>query len=119
MITQTEPKTTHEGLQIMGKELVPANDQPEHAAEEFQASGKYEYGYHPAAELTLQIFNTKTMSSSFFTGQEAFDLLCYLERHRSLIEEAARKYTEHAHHAYEQQGLEEASPSSRSPASAA
>ena len=92
--------------------------QPEHTAEEFQASGKYEYGYHPDAELTLQIFNTKTMSSSFFTGKETFDLLCYLEQHRSLIEEAARKYTEHAHHAHQQQRLEEASPSSSLPASA-
>ncbi len=73
---------------------------PEHTMEEFQASGKYEYGYHPDAELTLQIFNTKTMSSSFFTGQETFDLLRYLEQHRSLIEESARKYAKHAHHVH-------------------
>ena len=94
------------------------DEQQEHTAGAFQASGKYEYGYHPNAELTLQIFNTKTMSSSFFTGQEAFDLLCYLEQHRSQIEAAARAYAEHTHRAPQHQGLEVGSPSSGSPSSA-
>jgi hypothetical protein len=54
-----------------------------------QLSGKYEYTFHPAAKLTLQIFNTKTMSSAFFTAQETLALLDYLAQHQSQIEAVA------------------------------
>ncbi len=57
---------------------------------DYQQSGKYEYTVHPAANLTLQIFNTKTMSSAFFTAEEALALLDYLTQHRSQIEAVAR-----------------------------
>lgn len=56
---------------------------------DYQSSGKYEYIVHPAENLTLQIFNTKTMSSAFFTAQETLALLDYLAQHRSQIEAVA------------------------------
>jgi hypothetical protein len=89
-----------QGLLQEEEEFMSQDERSEYTAEEFQASGKYEYGFHPDGELTLQIFNTRTMSSSFFTGQETLDLLRYLEQYRRLIEAAAKKYGEHAHHAH-------------------
>ena len=62
---------------------------PENALGDYQSSGKYEYTYHPATKLTLQIFNTKTMSSAFFTAEEALALLDYLTQHRIQIEAVA------------------------------
>ena len=61
----------------------------ENASEDYQQSGIYEYTVHPAAKLALQIFNTKTMSSAFFTAEETLALLDYLARHRSQIEAIA------------------------------
>ncbi len=63
---------------------------PESAFGDYQSSGKYEFTVHPAANLTLQIFNTKTMSSVFFTAQETLALLDYLAQHRSQIEAVAK-----------------------------
>ncbi len=62
---------------------------PESVSGDYQSSGKYEYTLHPAANLTLQIFNTKTMSSDFFTAQETLALLDYLAQHRNQIEAVA------------------------------
>ncbi|HXZ06251.1 MAG TPA: hypothetical protein VEH81_15565 [Ktedonobacteraceae bacterium] len=59
--------------------------QPENASGDCQQSGKYEYTVHPAETLTLQIFNTKTMSSAFFTAEETLALLDYLTEHRRQI----------------------------------
>ena len=67
--------------------------QPENTSEDSQQSGKYEYIVHPAETLTLQIFNTKTMSSAFFTAEETLALLDYLTQHRSHIEAVATDET--------------------------
>ena len=55
------------------------------------ASGNYEYSISDAADSKLQIFSTATMGSTFYTAQEALDLLHFLEAHRTAIEEKAKQ----------------------------
>ena len=55
------------------------------------ASGDYEFTFHDTGSLPLQIFSTKTMSSSMYNAQESLDLLHFLQSHQSEIEERVKQ----------------------------
>ena len=60
-------------------------------------SGQYEYscqGNNPTQ--LLQIFSSGEMASSYYTAQEALDLLRFLQLHQDNIEAAARQQAEEA-----------------------
>lgn len=71
------------------------------------ASGHHEFTYHHAGDATLQMFSTETMSSTFYSPQEALDLLHFLQSHADEIEEKARQQAQAAQQPKQKKSIEQ------------
>ncbi len=74
--------------------------------QDYRASSRHEFTYHEAGDATLQVFSTETMSSIFYTAQEALDLLHFLQSHAEEIEEKAKQQAAEVQHPKQQKSLE-------------
>ena len=71
------------------------------------ASGHYEYSIPNAADSTLQIFSTETMSRNLYSAQETLDLLHFLEAHQAEIEAKAKQQAQTAQQPKQSKSIEQ------------